>query len=339
MIRLLEKNPEGICLYEMASDDVRVLISSFGATITRIETKDKDGHFDNIVLGYPTLADYQARSGTYFGATVGRVCNRIAKGAFTLNGIPCSLPVNNGPNSLHGGNDGFSYRNFECLVRNEHRLDMRLTSPDMDEGYPGKLDVTVAFTLEKNRFRIEFFAAADQDTLINMTNHTYFNLNGQDSDVLDHELKVSAERFGCVDSDGLATGQFREMANSCMDFRELRPLSQALDFEDEQVVNAFGLDHHFPFNTDEGEILLRDPKSHRQVFIQTSMPGAQFYLGNYLTECQGANGKTYGPRWGLAIEPQYMPDGIHNQEEPDCILRAHETYSEFITYTFSTYED
>lgn len=337
MIRLLKENSQGVCLYEMKSSELTVLISSFGVTIVEIEMKDRIGNKDNIVLGYPALADYEARPGTYFGATVGRVCNRIAKGEFTLNGSPYTLAVNNGPNSLHGGIDGFSYQNFQSEIVDEDTLHFFYRSDDMEEGYPGTLELSVYVTLKNDTLTMQFAAESDKDTLINITNHTYFNLNGAASDVTDHILKIEAERFGCVDGDGLATGQFRETAGSCFDFTEGRRIRDALDFSDDQVSKGNGIDHHFVFRNgcETEQLSLSDESTGRKVTLTTTLPGAQIYTGNYIGECEGRRGRTYGPRFGVAIEPQYMPDSIHNEADPAVILRASEPYEESLSYTFT----
>lgn len=337
MIQLLSKNEQDICLYEMRSDELTVLISSYGVTIVEIEMEDRHHHRDSIVLGYPTLEDYQARSGTYFGATVGRVCNRIAGGAFTLNGKPYTLAVNNGPNSLHGGIEGFSYKNFDSKITGEDSLLFFYHSPDMEEGYPGNLDVSVEVSLKGNTLTMQFAASCDQDTLLNLTNHTYFNLSGGKRDILDHEMQICASRFGCVNADGLATGQFRELAASPFQFSELKTIGSALDFEDEQVSNANGIDHHFVFNPDceQEQLTLYDKESGRKVTLTTTLPGVQIYTGNYIEPCQGRRDNQYDKRWGVAVEPQKMPDSIHNQGNPEVILKAGETFEESISYTFT----
>lgn len=332
MIRLLEQRPDGISVYEMENDDLKVVVSSYGVTLMEIDMKDQDGSMENVVLGYPSVEDYMAKSGTYFGAVVGRTSNRLAKGEFTLNGKEYHSAITNGPNSLHGGEDGFSYRNFESRVDGD-RLIFTYVSKDMEEGYPGTLKLTVTLELKGNELHIAYDAIADQDTLCSLTHHTYFNLN-PDEPVSDQLLKIGAVRHGLIDENVLFTGQYREMANTPLDFREFAPVRQGYDESDRQVQNAKGIDHHFVIEEGMTPLVLKDPKSKRVLEVETSMPGLQVYSGNYLEECSGRNDRSYGLHWGLAVEPQYVPDSIHTQEHPDALLKANTPLHEEIVYRF-----
>lgn len=332
MIRKTEQRPDNICFYELENDKLKVLVSSYGVTLIEIDLKDAAGNCFNTILGYPTIEDYIARSGTYFGALVGRTCNRLKKGQFTLNGKDYQIAVNNGPNSLHGGIDGFSYQNFDSRIEDD-QLIFTYHSPDMEEGYPGNLDLTCTLKLEDNALRIIYDAISDQDTLCNLTHHTYFNLN-QSEDVSNHLLRIDASRHGLVDPDGLCIGHYREVQNTPLDFRQFAPIHQGFDQSDEQVQLANGIDHHFVLDDKDSKCVIQDPVSKRTVEIETTLPGIQLYSGNFIEPSQGRHGVTYSQHAGLAVEPQFVPDSIHNQEHPDVILKANQPFHEEILYRF-----
>ena len=340
MVKLIEERKDGIKIWELKADSLRVLVSSYGCTILEIWTEDRNGHADNVVLGYETMEDYMEKPGTYFGAVVGRVCNRIGGGSFTINGKTYEVPVNNGPNSLHGGINGFSYHNFESRRKSDYSVEFNYHAKDMEEGYPGNLDLTVTISVKGDTLRIDYDAISDKDTLINLTNHTYLNLNGAKANVHDHTLQISAERHGCVNADGLATGQFRETTGTAMDFHKPARLGDVLANEsgDEQLTLGNGIDHHFVLNQEEeDQIVLADPASGRKVYITTTFPGAQIYTANFVEAGHERQpGAVYGKHYGVAVEPQYMPDGIHNQEEPDMLYRAGEPLRETTLYRFET---
>lgn len=234
MIKCIEQRPDGICLYEMENDELRVVVTSYGVTLMEIDMKEADGKWQNVILGYPTVEDYMAKSGTYFGALVGRVCNRLAKGEYTLNGKNYTCAINNGPNSLHGGLEGFSYKNFDSKIEGD-KLVFTYVSKDGEEGYPGTLTLTCTLELGKDTLNIIYDASSDADTLLNLTQHTYFNLNGMDSDAGDHLMQINALRHGLVDADGLCMGKFREVEGTPLDFRTLAPVKQGFDLNDWNV--------------------------------------------------------------------------------------------------------
>ncbi len=332
MIRLLEQQADGICIYEMENDQLKVIVSSYGVTLMEIDMKAEDGTSENVILGYPTIADYQKKSGTYFGALVGRTANRIANGKFKLNGKEYSLFVNNGPNALHGGKNGFSYRNFDSRIEGGSLI-FTYHAQDLEEGYPGNLDLTCTLKLQGNELKIDYDAQSDQDTLCALTHHTYFNPNlAQDGSNL--LLQINAQRHGLIDENVLATGQFREVDGTPLDFRTPKPIASSFDFADVQIKNANGIDHHFVLDGTNPALVLSDPISGRSIEIETSFPGVQVYTGNFLENEQGRDGIVYGKNYGIAIEPQYVPDSIHNQEHPDAILKAGQTMHEEIVYRF-----
>ncbi len=330
MITCVEKRSDGVCLYLMENDDLRVLVSSYGVTILELSMKGLDDQWHNVILGYPSIEDYMAKRGTYFGAIVGRVANRLAKGQFTLHGQTYHIPINNGPNSLHGGIDGFSYQNFGSKI-GHNQLDFVYVSKDLEEGYPGTLKLWVTLRLEGNSLRILYDADCDQDTLCSLTHHLYFNLS--DSETIDqHLLQVGALRHGLIDQNGLCTGHFREVLGTPLDFSKLAYVKQSYDQRDEQVALAHGLDHHFVFEEGWPQVMLIDPFSKRSLLIETTFPGVQLYSGNYLEGYVDRFKGILGLHAGLAIEPQIVPDSIHNQEHPQAILKVGQSYHQEICY-------
>lgn len=338
MIRCIEERSDGIRVYEMENDDLKVIVTSYGVTLMEIDMKGRDGSLENVILGYPGVEDYMAKSGTYFGALVGRTCNRLAKGAFRLNGKDYSLAINNGPNNLHGGLEGFSYKNFASRIVDDNTLVFTYKSAAGEEGYPGNLELKATLQLSGNELKISYDALSDEDTLCSLTQHTYFNLNqnGETVDVSDHLLQINADRHGLVDADGLCMGKFREVEGTPLDFRTPALISQGYDMEDWQVKNAFGIDHHFVLEEGSPALILSDPASGRILEVETTSPGIQLYSGNYIEPCKGRNGRTYGQHAGLAIEPQILPDSIHVQEHPEALLKANQPYHQEILYRFKT---
>lgn len=330
MITCIEKRQDGICLYLMENDTLRVVVSSYGVTILEFSVKDFKGEWHNVILSYPSMEDYMAKSGTYFGAIVGRTANRLANGQFTLHGKSYQVPINNGPNSLHGGIEGFSYQNFASKIRDD-QLDFVYVSKDMEEGYPGTLHLWVSLRLEGNALRLVYDAYSDQDTLCSLTHHLYFNLS--QSDTIDHHLlQVGAWRHGLIDANGLCTGQFREVFGTPLDFSKLASLNQGYDLRDEQVAFANGIDHHFVLEEGLPPVILIDPVSKRTLLVETTLPGVQLYSGNFIEPYVDRFKGPLSQHAGLAIEPQIVPDSIHNQDHPQALLKAGQSYHQEICY-------
>ncbi len=271
----------------------------------------------NVVLGLPTLEDYLTRS-RYFGAVVGRYGNRIAGGRFTLDGVEHRLPVNNGPNSLHGGVDGFDRRVWAASDVTDTSLTLTLTSPDGDQGYPGKLTASVTYTLTGDAIRLDYTAETDAPTVLNLTNHSYFNLAGG-GDVLGHVVRIGAEHYLPVDDDKIPTG-------------ELAPVKGTpFDFTVPHAVGArFGgaYDHCFVL---DGDITVVEPVSGRTMEVTTTEPGVQFYAGGMLD----ADATPYGPYAALCLETQHFPDSPNQPEFPSTVLRPGERYTSTTTYAFT----
>jgi aldose 1-epimerase len=302
------------------ADGVSARVLTFGATLQTLTAPDRDGVPADITLGYDDAADYQAKP-NYFGVTVGRYANRVAGGKFSLDGTTYQLTQNDGTNSLHGGTEGFDKRTWRIVSISSGpvaKLVMALSSPDGDQGYPGKLDVTVTYTLdERGDLGILFEAAADQPTVVNMTNHALFNLAGVGAprDAMGHWLMLPASRYTPVDDALIPTGELRAVAGTVFDFREPRLVEQGLrDGTDAQIVIGRGYDHNWALDkgataTPELAARLVDPVSGRVLDVLSTEPGLQLYTGNFLTgTVAGKGGTVYRMGDGIALEPQKFPD-------------------------------
>ena len=316
------KNPNG----------VEVAITNYGGTITSIKAPDRHGVFDDVVLGYETLDEY-VQNPRYFGALIGRYANRIAGGRFSLNGVEYQLARNNGANHLHGGVNGFDKRIWQASVTTDtDAVHLEYFSSDGEESYPGNLNVAVDYSLnDENELRIDYHATTDKDTIVNLTNHSYFNLGGQGSgDILGHELTLNADSFTPVSTDLIPTGEIRSVDGTEMDFRSGR------------VIGNGGYDHNFVLNDwNHGSIRsvarLRAPKSGRVLEVLTTQPGIQFYSGNFLDgTLKGKGGVVYQQYAGLCLETQHFPDAPNHPNFPTTVLRAGEQYREMTIYRFTT---
>lgn len=333
MITVLEKLENNIDIIEMKNEDLRMVVSNFGCTIMQLFTKDKTGAMEDVVLGYNTIKEYQEYD-AYLGALVGRVANRIARGKFTLNQEEYTLAINNGPNHLHGGIKGFSYQVFDYDIESEDTITFRYLSKDLEEGYPGNLELLVTYQLLGKTLFVTYHASSDKDTLINITNHSYFNLSAKKENVLQHTLLVKANQFACVDGDGLPTGEIKDVTNTPFDFRKETVIEQQIQKQDKQLTLGNGFDHPFIFSEDNNQVVLYEPTSGRQLTVSTTLPQAQIYTANYLDGRLGKYRHTYDARDGICIETQNMPDAIHLEEKPTTILKKGEVYEETTSYTF-----
>ncbi len=317
----------------LSNGQIEVWLNSQGATIVRLFVRDRNGELQDVVLGHDVHEDYEKYK-LYVGAVAGRVCNRIRKGQFDLNGVSYQLPINNGPNSLHGGIRGFSFVNFRPELR-ENAVIFSRVSPDQEEGYPGTLNVSVEYSLEGSTLNIHYHAETDEDTLVNLTNHAYFNLDGQADYIGDHELTLAAEQFVCVDPDGLATGEIRKTEGTPFDFRNPKKISLAFDDSYDQVRAGSGIDHHFIFSASENQATLYSDQTGIELTLNTTLPGAQIYSANFLQDEPGKNGQTMPYRSGICLETQKMPDDIHiNSENPETLLRKGDVFDEKTSFTF-----
>jgi aldose 1-epimerase len=300
---------------------------TYGGIITSLKVPDRTGTLGDVVLGYDSLAGY-LRSSPYFGAIVGRYANRIARGAFTLNGTTYHLAINNPPNALHGGLRGFDKVVWQAEPLSDARgagVIFRHTSPDGDEGYPGTVTVQVTYTLtDSNDVVIDYQATTDKPTPINLSQHSYFNLAGSGS-VLDHELMIAADSFTPIDSTFIPTGVIAPVAGTPFDFRTPHRIGERINDDNQQLRFAGGYDHNFVLNhAGTGLALaarLTDPSSGRVLEIHTDQPGVQFYSGNFLDgTITGKRGMVYAHRNGLALETQHFPDSPNHPRFSSTII-------------------
>lgn len=333
MIEVIKHIDDQIDLISMKNKQLEVVVSNYGCTIIKVIMADKNGHKDDVVLGYDDFTQYQTLD-AYLGALVGRVANRIKAGQFSLNGQDYHLAVNNGPNHLHGGIKGFSYQVFDYTIEDEHTLKFHYLSKDGEEGYPGDLDLTVTYTLKDDTLTAHYQATSSADTLINITNHSYFNLSGHKENIYQHTLQIHASQFACVDSDGLTTGELKDVEGTPFDFRQPALIGERVEQDDEQLKIGKGFDHPFLFDTQSNQVILTHEPTGRQLIVSTTLPQAQIYTANYLDGRLGKYGERYYARDAVCIETQNMPDAIHLEEHPTTLLKKGETYDEITSYQF-----
>ncbi|HEX5409199.1 MAG TPA: aldose epimerase family protein [Gemmatimonadaceae bacterium] len=324
---------------------MEIRLMSYGGIILSITAPDRDGVFDDIVLGYATLEDYLADS-AYMGALIGRYANRIANGRFTLDGVTYTLPRNDGTSHLHGGPHGFHRVCWDVELfegRDHAGAVLRHTSPNGDSGYPGTLAVQVTYTLSAdNALTVDYHATTYRATPLNLTQHSYFNLAGQTgADILAHRLTLRAARFTPVDASLIPLGTIAAVRDTPFDFTSAQAIGARIGAQDEQLRRGRGYDHNFVLDRDEGRTPapaaeLYDPKSGRMLQLYTTEPGIQFYSGNHLGAGRaGKHGRCYAPHSGLALETQHFPDSPNEPGFPSTILRPGAEYHSCSVYRFS----
>lgn len=332
--------PDGriINSYQLENDKgISIRIINYGGIITHIFTPDKNGKSDDIVLGFDTLPEYLGPH-PYFGAIIGRFANRISSGSFSLDGKTYKLAINNGPNHLHGGIQGFDKKVWLAVknITTEFvSLKLGYESPDMEESYPGNLMVEVEYVLNnQNELVINYTARTDKKTHINLTNHSYFNLNGCESDILDHVIRIDSEKYTEVDTNSIPTGKLSDVKNTAFDFRVPKSIGK-----DIKLVPP-GYDHNYIVNGESGHLRscakVTDPHSGRTLEVLTTQPGVQLYTSNYITEIPGKAGKTYKKHSAFCLETQHFPDSPNKQDFPSTVLNPEETYTESTIYRFGT---
>lgn len=323
------------------SGGMEAVITTYGGIVVSLKAPDRNGEFADVVLGFDTLEEYLASS-RYFGVIAGRFANRIAGGQFSLDGVAFSLDRNRGRNHLHGGFNGFDTVVWSAEeIRHEDAQGVQLSylSRDGEEGYPGNLRATVAYLLtENNELRIEYSATTDRTTIVNLTNHSYFNLSGA-GDIRLHELTIFADKFTPVDETLIPSGELRRVEDTPFDFTSARLIAEGLSIDDEQLKFAGGYDHNFVLHKPAGEwgpaARLYEPRSGRTLDIHTTQPGLQFYSGNYLDGIPGKGGAVYGKQAGCCLETQHFPDSPNHPSFPSTILRPGEQYHEATLLRFS----
>ena len=303
-----------------------------GATLVQLLAPDRSGKFEDVILGFDSVTGYESEDNQYFGCTTGRVCNRIAKGRFSLDGKDYTLAVNNEPNHLHGGAkkslDKVVWKAKPFTNERGQGVSFTYTSPDGEEGYPGNLAVTVTYLVpkDKNNLSIRYVATTDKATPVNLTNHAYFNLAGQGSPTItDHMLSINADQYTPTDDNLIPTGKLENVEGTNLDFRKMTKIGKRI--EELTATPAIGYDHNFVLRAPEADKPMRvaatlfEKESGRRLRIMTTEPGIQFYTGNFLKDQKGKGGKTYAHRSALCLETQHFPDSINQPNFPSTVLK------------------
>lgn len=331
------KNGEKAELYLLKNENgVEIAVSNYGATWVSAWIPGKDGKKD-VLLGYDTVAGYEA-GGESIGATVGRSANRIGGAEFILNGKTYHLSKNKGENNLHSGPDFFHKRLWKVLEEDDFHVVFALESPEGDQGFPGAMSVRVTYVLNsENEVRISYRAESSEDTVCNLTNHAYFNLNGHTSgDILSHEVWVDADAFTRTDRDSIPTGELVPVEGTPMDFRKKKPVGKEIDMDYEALIFGNGYDHNWVLNGSgyrkAAELTAVESKITMEVY--TDRPGVQIYAGNFLNNEQGKQGAVYQKRDGICFETQGFPDAVHHENFPSSILKKGETWETTTAYKF-----
>jgi aldose 1-epimerase len=320
-----------------------VKLTNFGATLVWLEVPDRDGNRENITFGYSSLEDY-LNGDPYFGSIVGRYANRISRGKFEIDGNEYNLAINNGVNTLHGGPGGWHSVVWAFEIIEEEGKDpvvkFNYTSPNMEEGYPGEMLVEVSYSwTDNNELVIDYKCSSDKKTVLNITNHAYFNLKGAgNGNILDHEVQIAASEFTPVDQDLIPLGHSRSVEGTPFDFRTPHLVGERIDDDYEQLVLGIGYDHNYVLdNKDEIDALVYESTSGRVMEMMTNQPGVQFYCGNFLDGTQiGHGGKKYEHRGGLCLETQHYPDSPNQPAFPSTIVEPGKPFKSQTIYRFST---
>ena len=341
------KNADGqIDLYTLKNaKGMEARIMTYGAIVVSLTAPDRSGKYEDVVLGFDSVDGY-LKTHPYFGAVVGRYGNRIANGKFKLNNVEYTLATNNGPNALHGGLKGFDKKIWtakDVSQGSTPALQLTYVSKDKEEGYPGNLTAIVVYTLtDNNDLKLEYTATTDKDTVVNLTNHSYFHLGGPTAqeDVTNHEIAINANRFTPVDVTLIPTGELRTVIETPFDFREATRISARINEQNEQLKIGRGFDHNFVLNGEQGALSpaakVTEPKSGRVLEVLTTEPGVQFYTGNFLDgSLVGKGSKVYTQRSGLCLETQHFPDSPNKPQFPSTVLKPDGTYRSTTVWRFS----
>jgi aldose 1-epimerase len=336
------KLPDGAAveIYTLKNPSVEMRVMTYGARVVSLATKDRDGKMGNVVLGYDKIEGYLKDASSYFGSVPGRYANRIALGKFTLEGKQYQIPINNAPNALHGGPDGFASRNWTGKEIPEG-VEFTLVSPDGDQGFPGTMTAHVRYTLAGNMVRIVYSATTDKPTVVNLTNHSYFNLAGAgNGTILDEKLTIDADKFTPIDATSIPLGNLAPVAGTPFDFTKPEAVGLRIDADNEQLKHGKGYDHNFVLRGKAGVLRpaakVYDAKSGRVLTVETTEPGVQFYSGNFLDGTLiGPGGVKYVKRSALCLETQHYPDSPNRPDFPSTELKPGQTYHSETTWTFS----
>jgi aldose 1-epimerase len=335
------KTPDGesVELYTLTNaKGSEVRIATYGGAVVSLKVPDRFGVMGDVVAGFDSLDGY-LKPPPYFGAIIGRYGNRIGNARFSLNKMEYTLAKNDGENQLHGGVRGFDKRVWTARLLSPQSLELRYFSKDGEEGYPGNLSATITYTLtDGNELKIEYSATTDKDTVVNLTNHSYFNLAGE-GDILGHEVVINADRFTPVDKGLIPTGELRSVEGTPLDFRTAKTIGERIEQKDEQLMLGHGYDHNFVLNRSGSGLELAakvtDPKSGRVLEVLTTEPGLQFYTGNFLDGTLQGKGRTYTRRSAFCMETQHFPDSPNQPSFPSTVLKPGQKYQTTTVYSFS----
>jgi aldose 1-epimerase len=327
-------------IYTLADRRVEVRITNFGGIIVSLRTQDRNGKLDDVVLGYDSFDGYSANP-AYFGAVIGRYANRIAHGSFQLDGKTYSVPKNDGDNALHGGKIGFNKVVWHAReIKNG--IELTYVSKDGEQGFPGTMSTTVRYMLAGGTLRVEYSATTDKDTVLNLTNHSYFNLAGEGKgEVLGHMLKIDASRFTPVDASLIPTGELKPVEGTPFDFRTPHAIGERINAKDEQLKLGLGYDHNFVLDHKDGELSeaaeVYEPTTGRILRVLTTEPAVQFYTGNHLDgTIKGKQGIVYKPRFAFCLETQHYPDSPNHPSFPSTVLKAGHKFHSVTLFEFSS---
>ena len=337
------KMPDGtaIDIYTLKDGKIEVRIMTYGAIVVSLKAPDRNGKVADVVLGYDSLDGYAGGNKAFFGAIVGRYANRIAHGTFELDGKKYSLPKNNGENSLHGGTRGFDKVVWQGK-QIANGVELTYVSQDGDQGYPGTLTATVQYTLAGNALHIDYSATTTADTVVNLSNHSYFNLAGAGSgDILGEQIRLNASRYTPIDSTLIPTGALAQVEGTPFDFRKATAIGERINADNEQLRFGKGYDHNWVLDSGGGKLAeaaeVFDSGSGRVLQVWTTQPGIQFYSGNFLDgTITGKGGKVYGQRTGFCLETQHFPDSPNHPSFPSTELKAGARYHTVTEFRFST---
>ena len=337
-----EVDGKAVALYALKNRfGMEVAVTNYGATVVAISVADKAGNFDDVVLGFDNIDDYVTGNDPYMGAIMGRFGNRIAKGKFELDGETYSLAINNGPNALHGGLKGFDKVVWDAQQIDAQTVEFTYTAADMEEGYPGALTAKVTYKVtDDNEFVLEYEATTDKKTILNLTNHAYFNLKGQGKgDVLDHEMMINAKTYTPSDDTSIPFGEIKEVKDTPMDFTEPKAIGKDIKADFDQLVWGHGYDHNYVLDKPEGELglvaITSDATTGRVMETFTTEPGVQFYSANWLGGLKGKGGVAYENQTAFCLECQHFPDSPNQPTFPSVVLAPGETYTQVTVYKFS----
>lgn len=330
-------------LFFLRNGQMEIAVTNYGAAVVAIMVADKNGVYENVVLGHDSIEAVVNSPEPFLNTTIGRYGNRIANGKFTLNGKEYTLAVNNGPNSLHGGPTGFHTRVWEARQKNDQAVEFKYTAQDGEEGFPGKLEILMTYTLtEYNEWMITYKATTDKTTIVNLTNHAFFNLAGAKENtptVCNNLLTFNADHYIPINDVSIPLGEIAKVEGTPFDFRKPRLVGDRIDADDMQTKNGAGYDHCFVLNKKEpGELTFAakcvEPNSRRFLEVYTTEPGVQLYTGNWLNGFAGYKGATYPRRSAICFEAQCFPDTPNRPYFPSCVLKPGQEYKQVTVYKF-----